>query len=236
MNTKTKSATRTSASRNEPRRALKLAEFWKAWSAVGDVPNPEQRSVIEANARDDLHVVVGPGTGKTSSVVLRILKCILVDGLTPSGIVATTFTVKAAGELRSRLLTRGFSLIEELMRNHDLPASVRDRVSRLDVNHITTNTVDGLCQSILRDHRDPGTSPPVIVDEFVASTLLLRTGLLEGSRYRDDYLDKYLLALNGGNKYGWNVGRKSTVLQHIWDRRFHDQIDWAAFTADTDVL
>jgi DNA helicase II / ATP-dependent DNA helicase PcrA len=218
-----------------PRRTLTLDEFLAACEALGDRPNPEQRAVIEAVASEDLHLVAGPGTGKTSSVVLRILKVVLVDGMRPSGVVATTFTVKAAAELRSRLLTRGFALVEHLANDSALPAVVRERVARLDINQITTNTVDGLCQSVLRDHREPGTNPPVIVDEFVASTLMLRAGLFENQRYRDDDLDGYLLTLNGRNRFGWNIGRKFSVLRTMWDRRFHDQVDWAAFTAEPNV-
>lgn len=228
-------ATQRRAPTRAPRRTLTFDEFLAACAALGDRPNPEQKAVVEAAAGVDLHVVAGPGTGKTASLVLRILKVVLVDGLRPAGVVATTFTVKAAAELRSRLLTRGFALVERVAADPALPSSVRERVRRLDINQITTNTVDGLCQSVLRDHREPGSNPPVIVDEFVASTLMLRAGLFEGQRHRDPGLDGYLLALNGGQRFGWNIGRKLGVLRTMWDRRFHDQVDWAGFTGGPGV-
>jgi signal recognition particle GTPase len=43
------------------------------------------------------------GTGKTTSMVARILKLVFHDRIPPGAIVATTFTKKAAEELRSRL-------------------------------------------------------------------------------------------------------------------------------------
>jgi DNA helicase-2/ATP-dependent DNA helicase PcrA len=83
-------------------------------------PNPEQRAVIEAGPAEPLFIVAGPGTGKTATLTLRILKLILVDGLPPRGILATTFTKKAAAELRSRILSWGFRLFEELIHVHTL--------------------------------------------------------------------------------------------------------------------
>jgi DNA helicase-2/ATP-dependent DNA helicase PcrA len=216
---------------HSPRCTLTLDEFLAACAVVTQRPNPEQRAAIEAAATEDLHIVAGPGTGKTGSLVLRMLKVVLVDGLRPSGIVATTFTVKAAVELRSRLLTRGFALVERLAADLTLPASVRERVAKLDINQITTNTVDGLCQTVLHDYREPGTNPPAIVDEFVASTLMLNSGLLEERRYLDPSLDAFLCNLRGTGRFGWNIGRKLEVLRAMWDRRFHDQIAWDDFTA-----
>lgn len=225
----TRTRTRPAASRS----TLTQAEFFAACLAIGQDPNPEQRDAISASANADLHMVAGPGTGKTSSLTLRILKCVLVDGLRPSGIVATTFTVKAAAELRSRLLTRGFALVEHIAANESLPAAVRERARRLDINQIVTNTVDGLCQQVLRDYREPGTTNPVIVDEFVASTLMLREGLFDGARYQDAALDQYLLDLNSnGNSFGWNIGRKRDALRTVWDRRFQDQVAWEDFCDD----
>jgi len=214
------------------RTTLTEAEFFAALRTVSPEPNPEQRDVIAAAGGMDLHIVAGPGTGKTSSLTSRILKCIFVDGLRPSGIVATTFTVKAAAELRSRLLIRGFALLEHIIGNSDLPAGVRERAARLDINQIVTNTVDGLCQHVLRDYREAGATTPVIVDSFVAATMMLRQGLFDGQRHLDGELDAFLLALNsGGNRFGWHIGRKRDVLSTLWDRRFQDQVDWNAYCA-----
>ena len=63
--------------------------------------NAEQDQAVSAPQNPPTFIVAGPGAGKTTVLVLRVLKLILVDQIPPTGIIATTFTRKAAGELRS---------------------------------------------------------------------------------------------------------------------------------------
>ena len=69
--------------------------------------NPEQLAIVSSDFERCLKVVAGPGSGKTTVIVLRLLKMIYVDDVAPSGIIATTFTRKAAAELKSRILEWG---------------------------------------------------------------------------------------------------------------------------------
>lgn len=64
--------------------------------------NPEQRSVIEAPQDQHMAVLAGAGTGKTSTVTLRIAH-LLESGVPAEAILALTFTRKAADEMRERL-------------------------------------------------------------------------------------------------------------------------------------
>ncbi|HYE60961.1 MAG TPA: ATP-dependent DNA helicase [Phycisphaerales bacterium] len=50
-----------------------------------------------------LIVLAGPGTGKTRTIIARVAHLIEQRGVEPESIVALTFTVKAAGQLRERL-------------------------------------------------------------------------------------------------------------------------------------
>lgn len=208
---------------------IPLDAFYLAYEHFRPPANSEQRKAVGASARDGVFIVAGPGAGKTASLTLRILKLVLVDGLPPKGIVATTFTKKAAAELRSRILGWGFRLIEELLGRTRLPAETRDRLSRLDINQVMTGTIDSVCEQLLREHREPGAQPPVLADDFISKTLLLREGLFGDRRDLDPDLETFLLGLYGPSSWGWHVGRKNELVQTIWDRRSHDQVDWSGF-------
>jgi len=208
---------------------ISIEQFHGACAAIRKVPDEEKRAAIDEPAQKALFVVAGPGTGKTTCIVLRVLKLVFVDGIAPSGILATTFTKKAAAELRSRVLGWGYRMQEVLTQDSGLAAHDREWVGRRDLNRILTGTVDSMCESILRDFREAGTQPPVLVDEFVSKTILLRAGLLAEERYRDPDLEMFLQEASASSNWGFTVGRKNDVLQTIWDRRFQDQVNWAEF-------
>ncbi len=64
--------------------------------------NPRQQTAVCAEARI-VSVVAGPGTGKTKTLVSRIVHLIKECGAKPDEITAVTFTNHAAAELRKRL-------------------------------------------------------------------------------------------------------------------------------------
>ena len=208
---------------------ITLDDFYSAYQTFRKPPNNEQKQAIEPGHQEPLFIVAGPGTGKTTCLTLRILKLILVDGVPPRAILATTFTKKAAEELRSRILGWGFQLLETLQQYEQLSQQTRARLSKLDINQVLTGTIDSLCEQVLRDFRDPGTQPPILADDFVSKTLLLREGMFKNRRYLDNNLDAFLLNLRGGSRWGWNIGKKNDLLREIWERRFQDQVDWNAF-------
>jgi UvrD/REP helicase N-terminal domain len=89
---------------------LTQKEFLALVKAAGSdfyPPDDEQAKAVYVDPRADLFIVAGPGTGKTSCLSFRALYLILVAGLTPRSIIATTFTRNAAAELCSRVLGWG---------------------------------------------------------------------------------------------------------------------------------
>jgi DNA helicase-2/ATP-dependent DNA helicase PcrA len=210
--------------------------FLKALESVGRRPNKGQSDAVSAAKDAPLFVVAGPGTGKTACLTMRMLKLIYVDGVAPRGILATTFTKKAAGELRSRLLSWGYGVHEYLLADIKLPKIQKMWLEqKVDINQVWTGTIDSLCEELLRDFRDPGTDPPVLADEFVSGTLLLREGMFGNGRYKDAGLARFLAPLvdklrKDGEPYdNFSVSDKTSLVRTLWDRRHHDQLYWTKF-------
>ncbi len=64
--------------------------------------NAEQQAAA-SHTGTPLAIIAGPGTGKTRTLTVRIAHLIEEEGVTPSSILAVTFTNRAAEELRERL-------------------------------------------------------------------------------------------------------------------------------------
>ena len=81
-------------------------------------------------------VSASAGTGKTHRLTGDLVKALLDGSARPEGVVAITYTVKAAAELESRIRGR---LLEE--GRADLAARVRDGY---------IGTIHSVCQRLLR--------------------------------------------------------------------------------------
>jgi DNA helicase-2/ATP-dependent DNA helicase PcrA len=210
---------------------LTVSDLVRALSVFRPSPDSQQQQAIGAPSSAGLFIVAGPGAGKTASLTLRILKLVLVDGVAPRSILATTFTKKAAEELRSRVLGWGFRIIDVLKNDPALSPKQKAFVDSIDINQVRTGTVDSLCEQLLREFRAPGTQPPVLVDEFVSKTLMLREGLFGSRRDQDAALDSFLLSLysDNGKRFNYHAGTKAKLVKEIWERRFQDQVTWARF-------
>ena len=91
--------------------------------------NDAQRQAVTAPAEPTL-VIAGAGSGKTRVLVHRAAWLIDVEGVSPQGLLAVTFTNKAAAEMRGR--------IEALL--------------GMPVSHLWIGTFHGLAHRLLRRH------------------------------------------------------------------------------------
>lgn len=71
-------------------------------SALLDTLNDKQREVVSAPP-SNLLVLAGAGSGKTRVLVHRIAWLVQHEGISPHGILAVTFTNKAAAQMRGRI-------------------------------------------------------------------------------------------------------------------------------------
>lgn len=98
--------------------------------------NPRQRDAI-TSTDGPLLIIAGPGSGKTFTLVERVVSLITEKGVTPEQLMVVTFTDKAAQELTARIANR---LVEIGV--------------RFNLNEMYLGTFHALCLRWLQDHRE----------------------------------------------------------------------------------
>ncbi len=115
--------------------------------------NPAQQAAA-AHTETPLAIVAGPGTGKTRTLTVRIAYLIEKLGVTPSTILAVTFTNRAAEEMRERLadlLGAERSGRITVCTFHQLGASLLQEFGEaIDVNQTFTVLADADRQMLLK--------------------------------------------------------------------------------------
>lgn len=98
--------------------------------------NPEQLEAIKATDGPVL-IIAGPGSGKTFTLVERIVHLITEKGVAPESLLVVTFTDKAARELTTR---------------------ISNRLAELDIqfnlNEMYLGTFHSICLRLLEDYRE----------------------------------------------------------------------------------
>ena len=115
-------------------------------AALADQADREQ---IATALDDTLIVEAAAGTGKTTELVRRIVRVIETGRAEVTGIVAVTFTEKAAGELKLRLR----EALEEARGESASGSAERERLDRAlgRLEEAQVSTIHGFCADLLRE-------------------------------------------------------------------------------------
>jgi len=189
--------------------------------------NQDQKKAILSNANEGLFIVAGPGSGKTTVIVLKILKYIFVDEINPNEILATTFTKKAADELYSRILGWGDEIKTYLAGEIGDDFDKLIQLNKIDFNQITIGTTDSIAEELLRVHKEPGTTQEVLIEEFVAKFAMVKI-LLKEDRYLNKNLQNYLKNFTKKDRLK-EASQMSSILLKMKNRMYFDQIDLDKF-------
>ena len=111
----------------------------------------EQQAIINYEGNRAL-IIAAPGTGKTAVLAARIAK--LIDcGVAPAAILALSFTVKAAGELRERIknFTTEFHGGNSHQKLRETPWLINLRDSNAQRGDVLCATFHSFCCSLLRE-------------------------------------------------------------------------------------
>ncbi len=111
----------------------------RLWEAANFHPNRNQEQAIR-HVDGPLYLPAGPGSGKTRVLLWRTLNLLVFHGVDPDQIFLSTFTEKAALQLREGLR----ALLGLVSLYTDRP---------FDVSRMYVGTVHSLCQRILTDRR-----------------------------------------------------------------------------------
>ncbi len=107
----------------------------------------EARNAITGELDRTLFVEAGAGTGKTRSLVERVVRLLATGRATAPGVAAITFTEAAAAELRDRL--RG--ALEVLVADEEADPAERERCEQAltDLDSAAVETIHAFCRRLL---------------------------------------------------------------------------------------
>ena len=126
----------------------------------------EQQDII--SARKDTIVTANPGTGKTTTLSLKVIK-LLDEGANPEDILCITFTVKAKKELFDAIYKRG-----------------KGRFSDADIMKINIHTFHSFAYNYLRDRGE--ISGDILGNNFLRFLILNSFEQNKALNYEKEYI------------------------------------------------
>jgi len=199
--------------------------------------NTQQNDAVYAPPSPPVFIVAGPGTGKTTVLALRVLKHIFVDEFPPESIIATTFTRKAANELRSRILSWGVATQQEACTQSQANGNQQRNkwLQNLDINQVQTGTLDSLAEKMIADDRQLGEIAPTVIESFMSKGLLRKKVLFEKRIHINNTTSNSLQThLSNFNRQFPGVSafsRKLEICHSFADRILHDGVDLNTYSS-----
>lgn len=181
-----------------------------------DPNNSAQLEAVTYAGDSVLQIVAGPGSGKTTVIVLRALRHVFVEGVLPEEVIVTTFTRKAAKELRTRWLDWGIAMFDEIGLGRD---------SEIDLNRCVIDTLDSVVQQVLTDQRLAGTLAPVVADTTVSNLILRRKAFGEIYEQNENDLNGLLGRYTFDKKPPRNRGEALRTARALLDRFVQDRVE-----------
>lgn len=176
--------------------------------------NLNQKNSILADPDENQYIVAGPGSGKTTVLVLKILKYIFVDDIQPEHILVTTFTKKAANELKNRTVKWANDIIEYLSLN-----------KQINIENIIIGTLDSIAEEFLSE-----ISPIEIIDDLASSAIMMQV-LLTDERDRDKRLKQFVKKMKN-NQGGSSASDLNSFIHNFRERIYYDMVDYNRLTSN----
>jgi DNA helicase-2/ATP-dependent DNA helicase PcrA len=199
----------------------------RLWNRFGFTPNDNQRAAI-LHVDGPLYLPAGPGSGKTRVLLWRTVNLIATEGVDPRQIFLSTFTEKAAHQLREGL--RGF-----------LGAVTEETGKPYDLSRMFVGTVHSLCQRLVTD-RDfqPGRRrgrAPVLLDELDQFLFVSRRGfwqsLLDACGLSEDTASRRINSIFGDSSASRYLACTNAIA--MFNRLSEECIEPPATAADPDT-
>lgn len=171
--------------------------------------NEKQKNAVLSDAKRVL-VLAGAGSGKTKTVIAKLLYLVAEKNVKPTSVLAITFTKNAANEMIDRLIvsSENNSEYEEFIssKTHSVPQKDEKRKEKLKsdswISKLTIRTIHSLCYKILRENGNSvfDSKFKLIVDDNTAAGDFSKSLTLSDEKPKD-ILHKSLIELCSNRNY-----------------------------------
>lgn len=197
--------------------------------SVIDNLNEKQKKAVLSDAKRIL-VLAGAGSGKTKTVIAKLLHLVVEKNIKPSAILAITFTKNAANEMIDRLIISSDShnTYESYIQDKSITALQKniERRNRIQeqpwLSNLTVKTFHSLCYKILRENGNPvfDNKFKLISDDFPEELDLNKSEVTAGEKPKD--IIGKLLILECRNQ-DYILKLKRYILDYYVDRNSVDK-------------